>query len=391
MFKDITITIIIFLVIAAVISSIVYWLAILYFRKDKNKITKEFNKSHEILYYFTAPALSLFAAILTLSVLVTQYQAIERQKEISSIEQFERYFQYFLTSHDNNLRNFQVSPTIRTIKEREAFFYMYWEYRSLLYILKNTADSAKIKLSPEDANQIAFTCFYYGVAENPDKKSENKTIKEELDSVFRKTHNATNINLLFKNDFTWFYYGVMESADKNKENKTIIDELDSVFRKTYNDRIIYKNLIESYLDSIKSIQKLNKKRIDKRELDTIVANNIFAKTKYLNEYIYSDDKILIFDGHLTDLTAYVQSAKGISDLLRIKYEQNQKYLSKEDFNLFTKLFQIQFSPHELVILKLYDDYYSFREKKKYFEDDIENFENFPQGSYNRAKFYETTK
>ena len=155
------ITIIISLLVSASIAIIVYYLTIRFFRKDEKEISKH-SKSHEILFYYSAPFLTLLAALLTLSVLFTQYKAIERQKEISSVEQFDRYFFRFLDTHDDCISKIKICNETG----REALFYMYWEYRALLYILKNTVESDtinKIDLPFKDAASIAFTCFY-GIA-----------------------------------------------------------------------------------------------------------------------------------------------------------------------------------------------------------------------------------
>ena len=324
--------IIIIFAITVIFSFILYLVIVRYYNRPTEKI-KHWFRPAQFLYYFTTPILSLFAALLTFFVFTMQLQLIERQKETSSKEQFDRYFLTHLQTHERNLRNISISDKI---SGKASFHFMFFEFKTLLKILKKTEQSfyGKDVLSFENSVIITFYCLRDGIACSRKNSNTIKSIHDRFNGEY---------------DF----------------------------------------LVERYIEKICDIQQLNRTRfgIDGK-VDKNKAKNLCSETEFLEEYICSNNDFDIADGHYSNLSTYIQSVK--STLIFFEKNKENGVLQKDDYEYYMELWRNQFIPNQLYIVKLYGDYFVEGEDKlkwqKWFsEDKIDFFKYMPQDRWNRIK------
>ena len=246
-----------------------------------------------------SPIIAIFAALLTYIAFLMQYKANEITTERISIEQVERIVFEYINMHGNNLYNMSVGPSIRS---KEAFHFMFYEYLSLYNILKKIVREEKgLHLSNKEVISISFTCFYYGVANR-----DNITITKEIHTRYK-------------------------------------GKFDDLLSKFIKEIVLNQKLHRNYLNSQKCMNS------DSEELNDL-KKELQDRIIYLEEYIDEGFSFRLYDGHMLRLDSYLLLVTTIID-----YLYNSKIPHSNKIFL-TDLIRNQYPSHALLIITLYSLY-----------------------------------
>lgn len=253
-----------------------------------------------------SPIIAIFAVIATLIAFGAQVNANIQHKDRMEMDKIEKAVFEFINLHLNITNSTSIS---KDISGKEAFHFMFYEFKSLYEMLKRLTKEENYEISNIDSIKIAFNCFYYGIDD-----LENKTNIEEINSIYDGKH----------------------------------------------DR-----LMEKYIRKIQSVQhearsiRYKTQSHSSNESDN---NELMQQTIFLREYILQNYIFNLYDGHMLRLDSYIRLVKNVLDYI------NQAKISTADKEFLYELFRCQFSSHQLLIICLYGIYDPKNEwiPKKYF-------------------------
>lgn len=285
---------------------VVYW----YFPVIYNK----FKKKH--LNSFSASAFhNLFVPLLTILAICTTYSAFHVQTEFNKFqikrveeEKAETMIFEFIKGKNTYINNIKISDL--TLGNR-AFHFMFYKYKLLREVLKRIILEndrwQHLLLRPtieKEMTVIAYYCFYYGISDGT-----NRSVEEGVNRLFDGYYDELLLNF--------------------------IDEL-LLLQKLNNNRCFYTE---------------NKQKNGDNDICANSKTMLIEKTgNIMIEYFISDQKFLLFDGHLPILDSYMRLLRTILIYFdKTKINENLK-------EYYLELLRAQFSSHELLMICLYSHF-----------------------------------